>query len=56
MPAAAYAEFVHLEKVVVDATDPQALGRFWETARATKDADRRARRVRDPAGGAGTAR
>jgi len=32
MPPAAYSEIVHLENVVVDATDPQALGRFWETA------------------------
>jgi len=32
MPPAAYAEIVHLENVVVDATDPQALGRFWGTS------------------------
>jgi len=32
MLPAAHAEIVHLENVVVDATDPQALGRFWETA------------------------
>lgn len=36
MPPAAYAEIVHLEKAAVDATDPQALGRFWETALATE--------------------
>lgn len=32
----AYAEFVYLENVVFDATDPQALGRFWETALGTE--------------------
>jgi Glyoxalase-like domain len=33
---AAYAEIVYLENVVVDATNPQALGRFWETALGTR--------------------
>lgn len=28
----AYADVVHLESVVVDATHPRTLGRFWETA------------------------
>jgi predicted enzyme related to lactoylglutathione lyase len=32
----AYAEIVYLENVVVDATDPQALGRFWEKALGTQ--------------------
>ncbi len=27
---------MYLENVVVDATDPQALGRFWETALGTE--------------------
>jgi hypothetical protein len=31
-----YAEFVYLENVVFDATDPQDLGRFWETALGTE--------------------
>src|SRR5690242_15946553 len=33
---AAYAADVYLENVVVDATDPQALGRFWESALGTE--------------------
>lgn len=33
---AAYAETVYLENVVVDAIDPQALGRFWEIALGTE--------------------
>jgi hypothetical protein len=36
MPSPAYAEIVFLENVVVDATDPQALGRFWESALGTE--------------------
>ena len=36
MPAPTYAEIVYLENVVVDATDPQGLGRFWETALGTE--------------------
>lgn len=36
MPLSAYPEVVYLENVVVDATDPQALGRFWETALGTE--------------------
>ncbi len=36
MSPAAYAEIVYLENVVVDATDPQTLGRFWETALGTE--------------------
>jgi predicted enzyme related to lactoylglutathione lyase len=36
MLALPYAEVVFLENVVVDATDPQALGRFWETALGTQ--------------------
>jgi hypothetical protein len=36
LPPPAYAEFVYLENVVFDATDPQALGRFWETALGTE--------------------
>src|SRR4051812_38799893 len=36
MSPAAYAEIVNLENVVVDATDPQTLGRFWETALGTE--------------------
>jgi hypothetical protein len=31
-----YAETVYLENVVVDAIDPPALGRFWETALGTE--------------------
>jgi hypothetical protein len=34
--APAYAEFVHLETVVFDAIDPQAFGRFSETALGTE--------------------
>jgi len=36
MPPAAYAEIVYLENVVVDATDPQTLGRFWEASLGTE--------------------
>ena len=32
----AYGEIVHLENVVFDATEPQGLGRFWETALGTE--------------------
>jgi hypothetical protein len=32
----AYIGLVYLENVVFDATDPQALGRFWETALGTE--------------------
>jgi hypothetical protein len=32
----AYIGLVHVENVVFDATDPQALGRFWETALGTE--------------------
>lgn len=35
-PPPAYAVIVYLENVVVDASDPQALGRFWETALGTE--------------------
>jgi hypothetical protein len=35
MSPADYALFVYLENVVVDATDPQTLGRFWEAALGT---------------------
>lgn len=31
-----YAEIVYLENIVFDATDPQRLGRFWETALGTE--------------------
>ena len=36
LPPRTYAEFVYLENVVFDATDPQALGRFWEIALGTE--------------------
>ena len=36
MSPAPYAEIVYLENVVVDATDPQTLGQFWETALGTE--------------------
>jgi len=36
MSPAPYAEIVYLENVVVDATDPQTLGRFWESALGTE--------------------
>lgn len=32
----AYADIVHLENVVFDASDPQALGRFWQAALGTE--------------------
>lgn len=36
MQSARYGEVVRLENVVIDSTDPQALGRFWETALGTE--------------------
>jgi hypothetical protein len=36
MPPSTYAEIVYLENVVVDAKNPQALGRFWENALGTE--------------------
>jgi predicted enzyme related to lactoylglutathione lyase len=36
MPPPTYAEVVYLENVVVDAINPQALGRFWETVLGTE--------------------
>ncbi len=36
MPPVAYAQIVYLENVVVDATDPQTLGRFWESVLGTE--------------------
>lgn len=36
LPSAAYAWSVYLENLVFDATDPSALGRFWESALGTE--------------------